>query len=282
MKRRRCRTSGGRCRATTGPSVSVLHPAVLVGGAAADRRPLAGLPQLEDDGDAFRRLAARDVEHVCRDHEVSGSCSSSFVSRSRVIFRCSSAAIRSSSPGSMPQPALEQGQHLVAGLAGRADDENVAEAGLVVAVGLGQPPQRLRRPAPRRQPAPRPTRPSSPARRPALTRLPTRRCPPRSSDAPRTPRASRRRRAPTRSRRRASPAPSTLGERPRRRHLPRPARRAAAAQERARGRRFDASQRIQRQSSRMLSGVPASLRGFFFIVASRTAAAARCRRRERY
>src|SRR3954469_24250042 len=78
-----------------------VHAPFFVGGAAADRRPLAGLAQLEDDGDAFGRFAARDVEQVCGDHEmVSGSCSSSLVSRSRVILRCSSAAMRSSSPAS--------------------------------------------------------------------------------------------------------------------------------------------------------------------------------------
>src|SRR3954465_2692837 len=75
--------------------------AFFVGGAAADRRPLAGLAQLEDDSYAFRRFAARDWEHVWGDQGiVSGSCSSSLPSRSRVILRCSSAAMRSSSPAS--------------------------------------------------------------------------------------------------------------------------------------------------------------------------------------
>src|SRR4051812_8356388 len=90
---------GAGCQRTFGQRIDA---PLAVGGAAADRRPLARLAELEDDGQPFGRRAARDVEHMCRDHRfMSWSSFRSLASRSCVIFFCSFAAIRSSSPGSL-------------------------------------------------------------------------------------------------------------------------------------------------------------------------------------
>ena len=123
----------------SGPSVSVVDAPLAVGRAAADRRPLARLAEFEDDGEPLGRCAASDVEHVCRDHRLwSWSSATSLVSRRRVIFRCSSAAMRNSAPGSFGSRRSRSVQHLGSRLAGRADDENVSESRFVVAVCLGQ------------------------------------------------------------------------------------------------------------------------------------------------
>ena len=71
---------------------------LLVGGAAADRRPLAGLAQLEDRRSRLPAGSPRAMSSTCV-VIIGVSCllSTSFASRSRVIFRCSLAAMRNSS-----------------------------------------------------------------------------------------------------------------------------------------------------------------------------------------
>ena len=90
-------------------------------------------------------------------------------SRSRVILRCSSAAIRSSSSGSFCSRPSSISSISLGRLARRADDENVPEARLVVAIRLGQPRdarqrRRAARPPARRPPSSAylPTRPTRP------------------------------------------------------------------------------------------------------------------------
>ena len=148
--RRRCRTSGDRCPAPSGPSVSVVTrplPSVVprpigVHSLAWRSSRMTVMP--------FRRLAARDVEHVCRDH---GSCPAPVEQLRQPQARNLPLLVRrdaqSRSSGSLPQPALEQVQHLGGRLAGRADDENVSESRFVVAVRVGEPSGawRRRRPA---------------------------------------------------------------------------------------------------------------------------------------
>src|SRR5215217_8050752 len=78
-----------------------IDASLFVGCPAAHWHPLTRLPQLEDYRDPLRRLATRDVEDVCGDHDrAPRSGSMSFVRRSCVIRRCSSAATCSSSSAS--------------------------------------------------------------------------------------------------------------------------------------------------------------------------------------
>ena len=131
-------------------------------------------------------------------------------------------------------------------LPGRADDENVAEARLVVAVRRRQPARARHRPRRRR-------RACSCADHVASARLPTAPSAPPTSAAPDPPRPNPRMRGerlePVGGRSSAAPdahrpssaIASTLGERPRGRHRARPARRAAAAQQLARRRRSRSS-----------------------------------------
>src|SRR5262249_48796183 len=76
------------------PRVDENHASALVARAAADRPPVVGAANFQDDGHADGGNAVRDIEHVRRDHV------SSFARRIRVICRCSSAAACSSRAGS--------------------------------------------------------------------------------------------------------------------------------------------------------------------------------------
>src|SRR4029079_3027484 len=75
------------------------HAAFFVGDPAADRRPLARLAELENHGHADCPSAAGGIENVCGDHD---RCSISLARRSRVIARCSPAAIPNSRSGVLP------------------------------------------------------------------------------------------------------------------------------------------------------------------------------------
>src|SRR5512139_557493 len=75
------------------------QPAVVIGDTRTDGEPAHAARALELDANVLAGPTGGGVEHVRGDHP---SSPISFVRRSRVIFACSSAAVRSSSAGERP------------------------------------------------------------------------------------------------------------------------------------------------------------------------------------